>query len=99
MAVGGVKQDQELITFSVSDLLRSKCSGTIAEIKEVIKNIQKKEGVKIVRIKNRLETGNRDFLINFMFGECKLICEVQVGLKDSSEEKGSYLDHFNHFLY
>jgi hypothetical protein len=94
-----IKPDDELITFSVSDLLRAKCSGTIEQIRQVINNIQQKEGVKIVKIRNRLATGNRDFLINFMFGECKLVCEVQVGLKDNSDNKGSYLDHFNHFLY
>lgn len=68
-------------------------------MQQVINNIRSKEGVKIVKIRNRLATGNRDFLVNFMFGECKLICEVQIGLKDSGEAKGSYLNHFNHFLY
>jgi hypothetical protein len=50
-------------------------------------------------VKNRLASGNRDFLINFTFGDCKLLCEVQVGLRDNSDEKGSSQDHFNHFLY
>jgi hypothetical protein len=61
--------------------------------------VQNNEKIKIVRVKNRLASGNRDFLINFTFEGCKLLCEVQVGLRDNSDEKGSYQDHFNHCLY
>jgi hypothetical protein len=27
------------------------------------------------------------------------MCELQVGLKDSSDDKQMFLDHYNHFLY
>jgi hypothetical protein len=66
---------------------------------QVINKMNYNSNIKVLRIKNRLDTGNRDFLINFVFNDCKLICELQVGIKDRGDEKGTYQDHFNHFLY
>jgi hypothetical protein len=92
------------VSFSIFDILRAKCFGTIDEVRKVVKNLTTHKAIKVVRVKNRLNTGNRDFLINFIFGECKLVCEVQVGLKSASgdqdaEQKSVRQDHFNHFLY
>lgn len=72
--LGILKLDRELLPFSVCDLLRARCSCTMEELQMVLANISKRKDVKVVRVKNRLDTGNRDFLINFTFGECKLIC-------------------------
>jgi hypothetical protein len=47
----------------------------------VINNLLSNKDITIVRVKNRFDTGNRDYLINFVFKGCKLVCEVQVGLK------------------
>jgi hypothetical protein len=38
-------------------------------------------------VKNRLETATRDFLINFAFKDCRLLCELQVGLKETEDTK------------
>jgi hypothetical protein len=94
-----LRLDSQLIPFSVSDILRAKCSCTLLEMAQVMKNINCNSDINVLRIKNRLGTGNRDFLINFTFKECKLICEVQVGIKDQGEDKSTFQDHFNHFLY
>jgi hypothetical protein len=99
VGINFLKLSGELLPFSVCDLLRGRCSCTIAEMKQVFKNLQSNPDIKIVRVKNRLDTGNRDFMVNFTFGKCKLVCEVQVGLKDTADEKGSYQNHYNHFLY
>ena len=90
----------EFVPFSVMDLLRAKCSGTLDEIKQVLNKLEKHSDIQLIRVKNRLDTGNRDFLINFSFTGCNLICELQVGLKDGkSDPKESMRDHFNHFIY
>jgi hypothetical protein len=34
-----------------------------------------------------------------MFKECKLICEVQIGLKETVDEKSNSQQKFSHFLY
>jgi hypothetical protein len=83
----------------VSDLLRCKCSGTVSEVVEVINKIKKHDRLQIVRIKNRMNTGNQDFLVNFKMKDCGVLCEVQVGFKTKEDEKAKFLDHFNHFLY
>jgi hypothetical protein len=63
-----VAYDEEILPFGASDLLLAKCSGTIPQIRKVIDNIQKNPNIKIIRVKNKLGTGNTDFLINFTFG-------------------------------
>ena len=87
--------------FSVGDLLRSKCSGTLAEIKQVYLNLSTNPRFTVYRIKNRLDTSNRDFLVNVKLANSPLLCEIQLAVTDSSasEEKELYLDHFSHFLY
>jgi hypothetical protein len=94
-----IKLDTQLIPFNVSDILRCKCSCTIHDMGQVIKKMNQHNSIKVLRIKNRLLTENRDFLINFIFKDCKLICELQVGIKDKDDEKGTYQDHLNHFLH
>lgn len=68
-------------------------------MQQVINNIVTCKDITVLRVKNRFDTGNRDYLINFVFKECKLICEVQVGLKESLDGKSSCQQKFNHFLY
>jgi hypothetical protein len=89
------------VRFSVGDLLRSKCSGTLAEIKQVYLNLSTNPRFTVYRIKNRLDTSNRDFLVNVKLTNSPLLCEIQLAVTDSSasEEKELYLDHFSHFLY
>ena len=53
---------------------------------------------KIVRIKDRLEMGTRDILINLLFMK-KIVCEVQLAVTDNMEEKQKMFDGFNHYLY
>lgn len=54
--------------------------------------------IKIVRVKDRLDSGTRDILINFIFdGICP--CEMQLAIADQVSEKQKNFDKFNHFLY
>ena len=54
--------------------------------------------MKIIRVKDRLDSGTKDVLINVMFNDiCP--CEIQLSVISSSDEKQSYFDKFNHFLY
>ena len=65
----------------------------------VINNLLSNKDITIMRVKNRFDTGNRDYLINFVFKGCKLVCEVQVGLKETIDEKSTSQQKFCHFLY
>ena len=63
--------------------------------------------VEMVRVKNRLNEGTQDLLLNFVYcaqvedkriveEPCFFICEMQLALSTANEE---VTDHFNHFLY
>lgn len=75
-----------LITFKIGDLMRCKCSShedEILRIFNLIKKISENECnlIKIVRIKDRLELGTRDILININFMN-KILCEIQLAVTD-----------------
>jgi hypothetical protein len=53
---------------------------------------------KIVRIKDRLELGTRDILINVSY-KGKILCEVQLAVTDEIDTKQQAFDAFNHYLY
>lgn len=66
-------------------------------LKSLSENWENNE-IKIIQVKDRLETGNRDVLINFMFdGICP--CEIQLACASNDDQKQTYFDKFNHFLY
>jgi hypothetical protein len=94
-------KDFELVTFNISDLLRCKCSGTLSEIKAVWDKIKKYPKFKVYRVKNRLDTSNRDFLVNVQFIGTPILCEIQLAIIDKAiiDEKAAYLNHFSHFIY
>lgn len=66
--------DISLLKFGVMDLLRAKCEGTRDQILKVYNNIKNNPEFKIIRIKNRLKTGNKDFLINMQYKQSFLLC-------------------------
>lgn len=52
------------------------------------------------RVKNRIDTSNKDFLVNVQMKGTPLLCEVQLAiLEKSGEEKLEYYNHFSHFMY
>lgn len=93
-------KDFEFVTFTISDLLRCKCSGSLAEIKEVWKRLNSHSKLRVYRVKNRLDTSNRDFLVNARLNDTPILCEIQLSITDKSvDEKETYLNHFSHFIY
>jgi hypothetical protein len=55
--------------------------------------------IEVVRIKNRFQTGNRDFLVNFKYGDI-IIGEAQLCLDDAHVSKKAKSNHqFCHFIY
>jgi hypothetical protein len=81
--------------------LRCKCSGTLKEIKEVWDKINSHPKFKVYRVKNRLDTSNRDFLINVQLKGTPILCEIQLAITDKTaiDEKTIYLNNFSHFIY
>lgn len=93
-------RDVQLVGFTVSDLLRCKCSGTLEEIKEVYGRLTGSGLFTVYRVKNRIDTCNRDFLVNVRMNGTRLLCEVQLAIVDEgANEKEKYLSGFCHFLY
>jgi hypothetical protein len=78
------KLEFSFVSFNVADLLRSRCSGTLDEIKEVYDNLSNHPNLTIYRIKNRLDTSNRDFLINLRLNNTPMLCEVQLAITDNA---------------
>lgn len=54
--------------------------------------------MKIVRVKNRLATGNRDILINLMYRN-SLIIEMQLAKKSGKSDFIERSNAFNHYIY
>ena len=97
------KSDINLITFKTGDLMRCKCSShenEIIRIFDMLKRLSEsdEEVFKIVRIKDRLEMGTRDILINALFMQ-RILCEIQLAVTDTVDEKQMKFDSFNHYLY
>lgn len=53
---------------------------------------------KIVKIKDRLDMGTKDILINILFMK-KILCEIQLEINDEVDEKQKVYDSFNHYIY
>lgn len=54
--------------------------------------------MKIIRVKNRLNKGNKDILINLLYRD-EIIVEIQLAIKS---EKTKFIEcsyNFNHYLY
>lgn len=96
----GLLESLDLLTFSVFDLLRSKCSGTKNEIMEIYKRLKDSKYMTQIRVKNRLDTPMNDILINCKINKSPIVCEVQLIITNEFlTEKSNINDHFNHFLY
>ena len=54
--------------------------------------------LKIVRVKNRLDTGNRDILINLLYRKTLLV-EMQLGVKSNKTHFIQNSNAFSHFIY
>lgn len=94
--------DINLITFKIADLFRCKIKSKEAEIIRIFKKIkqisEKGEPFKIVRIKDRLNLGTRDILINVLFMNI-FLCEIQLAVEEYVDSKQVSYDSFSHFLY
>lgn len=62
------------MSFGIYDLLRARCSGSVDEIGSVYKRLLTSGTFEIIRIKNRMETVNKDFLLNLKMIGTPLIC-------------------------
>ena len=54
--------------------------------------------LKIVKIKNKLDTETRNILINLMYRQ-KLLVEIQLGIDDKKSKFLECSNEFNHFVY
>lgn len=54
--------------------------------------------MKIVRIKNRLEKGTKDILINLLYRD-KLLIEMQLGVATNGSKFIDFSNKYNHVLY
>ena len=91
-----------LITFKISDLFRCKIKSRQSQIIRIFKEIkaihQKGEPFKIVRIKDRLNQGTRDIMVNIIFKGI-FLCEIQLAIQQYVQNKQQSYDSFSHFLY
>lgn len=72
----------------------------ITRLKE--KNNDPNDSFKIMRVKDRLNQGTRDVLINAWISKKNgtgIICEIQLAVITNIDKKQELLDQFNHFLY
>ena len=91
--------------FNIYDLLRCKIKKPSAnEVIELLRRMeattqtQSGQRFEVLRVKNRLQTNNRDLLINFRYGDI-LVGEAQLGI-DSSVSKLAKLNYeFCHYIY
>lgn len=85
------------------DLLRCKIHSNEEEIIWIVQylldqNKTNKDKFSIVRIKDRLNQGTRDIMINAQINK-GLVCEIQLSVTSNTDKKQELLDQYNHFLY
>lgn len=88
----------------IYDLLR--CKVEVASLPCLLSMLSKfqdpagetRNKVCVFRIKNRLDTHNRDVLVNFKYGD-RLAAEIQIALKQHIDKKSIQKYTFKHFLY
>lgn len=95
--------DTNLISFKLGDLLRCKCASKEAEIIALYNYLKyycskHKDKLEIVRVKNRLNEGTKDILINFRFHQ-KLLVEMQLSIDEETSNFIKCSDKANHFIY
>ena len=93
-----------MITFRVSDLMRSKyqCSEStfVSLLKTVytLDNCENMEGkFKLVRIKNKLDESANKIMINYLFMG-KVQCSLQLSIQEVKGKEKNY-NFFSHFVY
>lgn len=92
--------------FFIYDLLRCKIHrNTPEEIMQVLDSMIKTSTTvsgkkfKVVRVKNRFNTPNRDLMVNFSYGDV-IVAEAQLCVDASDvDEKAKKTNKFNHYLY
>lgn len=92
-----------LVNCKIFDLLRCKCISKESEIVYLLKRLKDKSNdsndpFNIIRVKDRLNSGTRDILINAQVGN-GLVCEIQLAVTSNIDKKQELLDQYNHFLY
>lgn len=99
----GIKLD--LVKFNVTDLMRAMITGNKFEILKVFNNLKALEEaniIKILKIKNRLETPLNDAMVIFKMKSSFIICELQLILSDGHQsvtDKLKNIETLNHFFY
>ncbi len=83
--------------------MRCKCSSREKEIIALYKEIERRHrdpnsGIKIIRVKNRLNKGNKDILLNLFYKE-ELVVEMQLAIKSDKSKFIECSYNFNHYLY
>ena len=85
--------------------MRAMMVGNKFEILKVfinLKNLEEAGTIKILKIKNRLETPLNDAMIIFNIKESFILCELQLVLSDGNQsvtEKLKNIETLNHFFY
>lgn len=93
----------ELVSFRVGDILRCRCTSKEKEIIALYTELErmsrkKDSGLKIMRIKNRLEKGTKDILINFLYKNMILV-EMQLAITTNRTKFIDFSNKYNHVLY
>ena len=55
-------------------------------------------GIKIIRVKNRLNKGNKDILMNLLYKN-EMVVEMQLAIKSDKSKFIECSYNFNHYLY
>ena len=93
----------QLVSFRVGDLLRCKCTSKETEIIALYNEIERihhyyPEVLRIVKIKNKLETETRNILMILMYRN-RIIVELQLGINSDKSNFIRCSDYFNHMIY
>ena len=83
--------------------MRCKCSSKEKEIIALYKELERRHrqpnsGIKIIRVKNRLNSGNKDILMNLLY-KGEMIVEIQLAIKSDKSKFIECSYNFNHYLY
>ena len=101
---GGSNRTIDLVSFKVSDIMRSKLQCSESGFINLLRTIYMldnshamRDKFKLVRIKNKLDDPANNIMINYLFMG-KVQCELQLSIQEPRGKEKNYYT-FSHFVY
>lgn len=60
--------------------------GSLSDIKKIYSKLQNHDKLEIYRVKKRIDTSNKDFLVNVRMKGTPMLCEIQLKIFQKTDD-------------